>query len=143
NQTKANLKLAEADRNVQEKTAARARRLIGDKAMAREDYDQAQATSEKAAANVEAMAAARDRAQLYLDYTRVTAPLSGRISRRFVDPGNLVNADNTILTTIVTENPTYAYFDVDERTYLDLLESVSPGQPSSWFSGLKFPVLLR
>src|SRR5262249_42616921 len=68
--------------------------------------------------------------------------VNGRISRRYVDPGNLVNADNTILTTIVTESPMYAYFDVDERTYLDLAGPAVPGQ-SSWLSGLQFPVLMR
>ena len=40
--------------------------------------------------------------------------MTGRISRRYVDPGNLVLADNTVLTIIVTEDPIYAYFDVDE-----------------------------
>ncbi len=125
NQAKANLKLAEADSRLQQKNAARARQLIGNKAMAQEDYDTAEATAEKAKATVKSMEAARDRAQLYLDFTRVTAPWNGRISRRLVDPGNLVNADNTILTTMVTEDPLYAYFDVDERTYLNLVEARS------------------
>jgi RND family efflux transporter MFP subunit len=142
NQAKANLNLAAADHNLQEKNSERARRLIGSSAMAREDYETTVAAADKAKATVESMEAMRDRAKLYVDYTHVTAPLTGRISRRFVDPGNLVNADNTVLTTIVTENPLYAYFDVDERTYLDLKESAAPGQ-SSWFSGLHFPVLMR
>src|SRR5947207_791485 len=86
------------------------------------------------------MEAAKERTQLYLDYTKVIAPVTGRISRRFVDPGNLITADTTVLTTIVTEDPMYAYFDVDERTYLDLLASVSPGQ-GAW--GLDLPVMMR
>jgi RND family efflux transporter MFP subunit len=77
-----------------------------------------------------------------VDYTRVIAPQTGRISRRFVDPGNLVNADSTILTTIMSENPMYAYFDVDERTYLNLVESDAPSQ-NAWMAGLQFPVLMR
>ncbi len=97
---------------------------------------------DKAEATVGAMQAARDRAKLYLDYTQVTAPVTGRISRRFVDPGNLINADTTVLTTIVTEDPMYAYFDVDERTYLDLLATIAPGK-TSWYEGLKLPVLMR
>src|SRR5205807_3476751 len=105
-------------------------------------YDTAVAAREKSAAQVGASEAARDRAKLYLDYTRITAPVTGRVSRRFVDPGNLVNADNTVLTTIVSEDPMYAYFDVDERTYLELLASVAPGQ-KSWYEGLRLPVMMR
>jgi RND family efflux transporter MFP subunit len=142
NQAKANLTLAEADRNLQEKIVARARKLISGRNISQEEFDQDVAASEKAQATIGAMQAARDRSQLYVDYTRVTAPLTGRISRRFVDPGNLVNADNTILTTLVAESPMYAYFDVDERTYLDLIESASPSQ-TAWLAGLQFPVLMR
>src|SRR5262249_45999025 len=64
-------------------------------------------------------------------------------SRRFVDPGNLITADTTVLTTIVTEDPMYAYFDVDERTYLDLLATVSPGQKNQGAWGLTLPVMMR
>jgi RND family efflux transporter MFP subunit len=142
NQAEANLKVAKADRNLQEKNAQRARVLIGSKSIAREDYDTILATSEKAAATVGAIEAARDLAELNLSYTRVTAPLSGRISRRFVDPGNLVTADTTILTTMVSDNPLYAYFDVDERTYLDLVGPAKSGQ-GSWLTELRFPVLMR
>ena len=100
------------------------------------------ASNEKAIASVGSSEAARDRAKLYVDYTRVIAPVTGRVSRRFVDPGNLITADNTVLTTIVTENPMYAYFDVDERTYLDLLAGVAPGQ-RSWYEGLRLPIMMR
>ncbi len=68
--------------------------------------------------------------------------MTGRISRRFVDPGNLIMADQTILTTIVADDPAYVYFDVDERTYLDLIQATAPGVTSS-ISGLQFPVLMR
>jgi RND family efflux transporter MFP subunit len=59
-----------------------------------------------------------------------------------VDPGNLVNADQTLLTTVVTEDPMYAYFDVDERTYLDLV-GAAPGDTGTWLAGNKYPVWLR
>src|SRR2546430_7608909 len=71
-----------------------------------------------------------------------SAPIGGRISKRLVDPGNIVNADNTVLTTIVTENPVYVYFDVDERTYLDLLAAAFPWRPSR-AAAMTFPLLLR
>ena len=142
NQAVANFKQAEADRKVQEKNAERVRRLIGNGAISQEEYDQTMAAWEKAVATAGAMEAARDRAKLYLDYARVTSPVSGRVSRRFVDPGNLVNADNTLLTTVVTEDPMYAYFDVDERTYLELVEAKTYEQAST-FSGLRLPVQMR
>ncbi len=130
--------------------------MIGNGSVSQEEYDQAVANRDRAIATVGSMKAARDRAELYLKFTRVVAPslrddeghpLSGRISRRQVDPGNLVNADQTILTTIVSEDRMYAYFDVDERTYLDLVAATSsastaPGG-SKWFSTLQFPVLMR
>jgi RND family efflux transporter MFP subunit len=141
NQAVANLKVAEADRNLQEKNARRAKSMIGSRSISSEDYETILATHEKARANVGAMEAARDLAQLNLDYTRVVAPLSGRISRRYVDPGNLINADNTLLTTIVSDNPLYAYFDVDERTYLELVASVK-SKGASWLTQLQFPVLM-
>jgi RND family efflux transporter MFP subunit len=141
-QAEANLKLAIADHKLQERNVKRAGKMILSSSIGQEEYDQTVANFEKAAANIRAMEAARDRARLYLDYTRVTAPLDGRISRRNVDPGNLVNADQTVLTTIVTIDPVYAYFDVDERTYLELVGAATREQ-KSWFEALKFEVLLK
>jgi RND family efflux transporter MFP subunit len=142
NQAEANLKLALADRSLWAEHVKRAQVMVRTNAMSREDFDTTQASFEKATASVGSYKAARDKAQLYVDYTRVIAPWSGRISRRFVDPGNLVKADDTILTTMVTEDPMWAYFDVDERTYIDLLHQVAPGH-SSWYEGLQFPVMMR
>jgi RND family efflux transporter MFP subunit len=63
-----------------------------------------------------------DLAALNLDYTRVTAPVDGRVSRYVVTVGNLIQSGDqnggTLLTTIVSVDPMYAYFDVDERTVL-------------------------
>ena len=165
NQAEANLKLAIADQNLMEKNAERARKLIVNKSISREELETQVSAFEKSVASVGAMRAMREKAKLYLDYTQVLwerdkqagvvnetrTPLTGRVSRRFVDPGNLVLADNTILTTIVTENPMYAYFDVDERTYLDLLAIHAAGAGPSpipkgregWSEGLKLPVLMR
>jgi RND family efflux transporter MFP subunit len=138
----ANLKVAMAEHNLQIRNAARAKELLPANAISKEDYETVLANMDKAEANVGALKAARDRAKLYMDYTHVTAPVTGRVSRRHVDPGNLINADMTVLTTIVTEDPMYAYFDVDERTFLDLLAIIAPGK-ASWSEGLKLPVLMR
>jgi multidrug efflux pump subunit AcrA (membrane-fusion protein) len=59
-------------------------------------------------------------AQVNMGYTKVKAPVSGRVSRPFIDPGNLVKADDTILTRIVAQDPMWVYFDLDERTMLRL-----------------------
>jgi RND family efflux transporter MFP subunit len=140
NQAEANLRQAQTERNLQDTNSGRARRMFGSRAIGQEEYDQITASRDKAVATLGAMEAARDRAALYLSYTQVTAPLSGRVSRRNVDPGNLVKADDTILTTIVADDPVYAYFDVDERTYLDLVgQKATEGQ----LKDLNFPVLMR
>ncbi len=61
------------------------------------------------------------KAQVNMAYTKVRAPLSGRISKAAIDPGNLVKADDTVLTSIGSVDPIKAYFDVDERTVLRVL----------------------
>src|SRR5436309_3330052 len=60
--------------------------------------------------------------------TKIRAPISGRLSRRLIDPGNLVNADETILTSIVSLDPMYVYFDIDERTLLKIRRLIREGR---------------
>ena len=57
-------------------------------------------------------------AQLNLEWTEVRAPIAGRIGRKLISEGNLVNANTTLLTTIVSLDPIYFYFDIDERSFL-------------------------
>jgi RND family efflux transporter MFP subunit len=85
--------------------------------------------------------AIRDLAQLNLNYTQVRAPMSGRISRRSIDPGNLVKADDTSLTTIVSLDPVYANFDLDERTML-LLQRLIREKKIDWSLDAGLPVLM-
>jgi RND family efflux transporter MFP subunit len=86
-------------------------------------YDRAETEAALAAAN-----AARETAALNVGFTRVAAPISGRISRRNIDPGNLIKADDTVLTSIVALDPLYAYFDIDERTMLRLRRLEAEGK---------------
>jgi RND family efflux transporter MFP subunit len=72
--------------------------------------------------------AAVDVAQQNLDWATIKAPFTGRISRRLVDPGNDVMADNTVLANIVQVDPLYAYFDVDERTLLHIRSLLPEGK---------------
>lgn len=72
-----------------------------------------------AQANLRGAEASLARAELDLEYTKIIAPLAGRIDRRLVSVGNLVQADQTALTTIVSLDPIDFYFDVDERRLLN------------------------
>jgi RND family efflux transporter MFP subunit len=83
-----------------------------------DDLQKSQANRDTASSGVQVARAALDISQQNLDWATITAPFSGRISRRLVDPGNDVIADNTILASIAQMDPLYAYFDVDERTLL-------------------------
>lgn len=96
----------------------RAINLMNRNAIGREEFDLINGNFEEGKATVGVYTAAVDRAKLDLDFTNVTSPLTGRLSRRMVDPGNLVQADVTALTSIVSLDPMYVYFDIDERTIL-------------------------
>ncbi len=117
---RAKANVAQADAHVKrlERDFERAQSLLAKNSISREDYDKAAGDYDEARSAYKAALAAQNTAQLNVTYSRVTAPISGRISRRFVDPGNMVKADDTILTRIVSLDPVYAYFDIDERTYL-------------------------
>jgi RND family efflux transporter MFP subunit len=91
-------------------------------------YDQAVSDKKQADAAVQSAEAKRDRAQLNVDFSKISAPVAGKISRSQITVGNLVNANATILTTIVSVDPIYVYFDVDERTFLTLTQQVREGK---------------
>jgi RND family efflux transporter MFP subunit len=106
----------------------RDRVLLGRGAVSQADYDKTSGDKAEAEAAVGSAAAMRDTAKLNLEFTQVTAPISGRISRRLIDPWNMVKADETALTTIVSLERIYAYFDVDEPTVLRLRRLVREGK---------------
>lgn len=86
-------------------------------------------------AEVEGAKAALTTAKLNLEFTEVRAPISGRIGRRLISEGNLVSANTTLLTTIVSLDPIYFYFDVDERSYLTYARATRSGQRPSGRDG--------
>ncbi|HEX4131943.1 MAG TPA: efflux RND transporter periplasmic adaptor subunit [Pirellulales bacterium] len=98
----------------------RSRRLIPTGSVTEEGLDVAHFDREEAKAALDAAKASLDTAKLNLSFTTISSPIKGRISRRLVDPGNLVQADDTPLAVIVSVDPMYAYFDFDERTVLRL-----------------------
>jgi RND family efflux transporter MFP subunit len=110
-QARSQLVLAKSERD-------RATKLVAQHAISQEEFDTRTSGREVAEANVEAAQAALDTAALNLEFTRVTAPISGRISRALVTSGNFVSNGQTLLTTLVSLDPIYVSFDGDEQAYL-------------------------
>ncbi len=81
-------------------------------------FDQRRQAFLTAKAELDRAQAALRQAQLDVEFTEVKSPLSGRISRKLISEGNLVNANQTILTNVLTLDPIQFYFDVDERSFL-------------------------
>src|SRR5690606_34883775 len=101
------------------------------RAISREEYDQRNAAFMSARARVQAAEAALDTARLDLQYTRVTAPVSGRAGRALVTRGNLANADQSLLTTLVSVDPLHVYFEADEKSAFNSQQLLASGQPQS------------
>lgn len=110
----ARLKLADANHK-------RAAPLRARGAISQEEFDKIVAERAQAEAATRVAMAGRDAARLNLDYTRVVAPIAGRIGRRLLDPGNVVKADETRLAVIVSREPMHVSFDIDERSLLRLM----------------------
>jgi multidrug efflux system membrane fusion protein len=101
---------------------ARGERLLADNAIARRDVDEKENAAREAGANLQAAKAALRVAQLNLEYTRIVAPIAGRVSRAEVTVGNLVApGSGPALTTLVSADRIYAAFDVDEQSYLKVV----------------------
>ncbi|MEO6186607.1 MAG: efflux RND transporter periplasmic adaptor subunit [Steroidobacteraceae bacterium] len=106
---------------------ARAEKLLSSRAISQEEYDQRVSASRSAAAAVRGTDAAIDVARLNLAYTRITSPIDGRIGRAEATAGNLVNAQTTRLTTVVSLTPMYAYFEAAEQDYLKYMDLARTG----------------
>ncbi|MGZ2474959.1 RND family efflux transporter MFP subunit [Sinorhizobium medicae] len=117
-QAEASLEAARSTLVFAETTFKRTESLAGSGTLSVSRLDDDRRALIAAQANVRGAEAAVERAKLDLDYTTITAPLSGRVDRRLISTGNLVQADQTILTTIVSLDPIDFYFDVDERRLL-------------------------
>ncbi len=107
----ASLQLARAD-------VARYRPLVAEDLAPRATLEQYQAKVAELRAKIKADEAAIREARLNLSYTEITAPITGVISRSYVDVGNIVGyGDKTLLTTIVADDPMYAYFNPPEEQF--------------------------
>jgi RND family efflux transporter MFP subunit len=113
---------------------ARAEKLVQTQAISREEYDTRASAVREAQAAHAAAAAALQSARLNMEWTRVTAPIAGRVSRALVVEGNLVQgggAGATLLTTLVSLSPMYVYFDADEQTLLRYIRLARAGERAS------------
>ena len=115
----ANRAQAQAQLGLAQANAARATRLLAAHAISQEDADSMSTGEQSANATLAAATAALASAKLNLDWTQVRAPIDGRVSNARIMPGNLVTSSD-VLTSVVSVNPIYVYFDVDEQTWLKL-----------------------
>ncbi|HEY4365801.1 MAG TPA: efflux RND transporter periplasmic adaptor subunit [Steroidobacteraceae bacterium] len=106
---------------------ARAKTLADARAISKEEYDQRESALSQATSEVHVAEAARDIARLNLGFTEVRAPISGRAGRALITIGNLAKADSTVLTTLVSLDPVYVYFEGDEQAYLHYNEIARAG----------------
>jgi multidrug efflux system membrane fusion protein len=115
----ANLAQARAEAKNADANAARGSKLVQQHAVSQEEADRLDTAAASAKAQVASVQAALDNARLNLSFTEVRAPVDGKVSNAQITAGNLVTPTDT-LTSVVTVDPMYVYFDVDEQTFLKL-----------------------
>ena len=111
--------------------SARVQRLRESGAVSQEELDERTSTVAQADANVAGAQAALESASLNLGFTRVTSPIAGRVSRAEVTRGNLVTGGTnggTLLSSVVSLDPIYLYFDADEQAYLRYMQTAKSGE---------------
>lgn len=127
----AELERARTRKQLADMEVERAQRLVSTQAISREELDARTSGRAESEAAIRAAEAALRMARLNLEWTVVRAPISGRVSRAEVTTGNLVQAGGpTLLTTIVSLDPIYVYFDSDEQAYLKYMLA-SGARPSA------------
>jgi RND family efflux transporter MFP subunit len=135
NQAKAKVAQDEAQLAYDEAEYQRNLQLVRTAAASRSDLDKSAAARGVDMANIAANKAAVASADLNLEYTKVVSPVSGRASRYIVTVGNLIQSGDqgggTLLTTIVSVDPMWAYFDVDEHTVLRVRKLIREGKADS------------
>jgi len=138
-QAKAKVAQDEAQFTYDEAEFQRNLTLVAKGAVAKSDFDKTAAARNVDVANIAADKATVRQRELDLEYTKVRAPVSGRISRYNVTVGNLIQSGDqgggTLLTTIVSIDPIYAYFDVDENTFLRVIKLIREGRADSARNG--------
>lgn len=133
---KASLAQAQSQRQLTEVEASRSRQLIQKNMISREQHDQRQAAALNARAQAAEAEATLSSAELDRQYTRITAPVTGRTGRAMITQGNLASADQSVLTTLVSVDPLYVYFDSNEAEALSTQTLLARGKPLTLNIGL-------
>ncbi|MEO6057493.1 MAG: efflux RND transporter periplasmic adaptor subunit [Gemmatimonadales bacterium] len=140
----AQLAQARTAADLAEREVARADKLVKVQAISREEFDSRTSAQANSLAAVRAAEAAVETVRLSLGWTAVRSPIAGRVSRAEVTEGNLVQAgppDATLLTTVVSLDSMYLYFDSDEQTYLRYSGRAAAAGTRGWRDA-RFPVYL-
>jgi RND family efflux transporter MFP subunit len=124
----ANLAKAVAATQLAQANLSRTSELVDKNAISRQQFDVDTAELATAKATERAAQASVTQAELNLSYTEIRAPLSGRIGRHLVDPGNLVLPDQTLLAVVESIDPIHAYFYVSERELLRFMDMLRKGE---------------
>ncbi|HJZ56946.1 MAG TPA: efflux RND transporter periplasmic adaptor subunit, partial [Gemmataceae bacterium] len=142
NQAESQVKVNEASLKLARANYERAKETLSKGVGSQQDIDQAKAAVDEAAARIDASKATAELFRLNLEYTRVTSPIDGQVSRYYYTLGNLINQDQTLLTTVVSTDPMYAYFDMDERTLLRIRTAINQGKIKPRAEGTELPVMM-
>jgi membrane fusion protein, multidrug efflux system len=143
-QAQSQVKLAETQLNLAKITYERDQRIAEEspRAISAQQLDQDKAAVDSAQAQIKAAQAVLDAYKLNLSFCQVTSPIDGQVSRYYYTLGNLVTQDQTLLTTVVSVDPIYAYYDVDEPTLLRVRRAINEGKIKPRPGANGFPVLM-
>ena len=119
-QAEANLANAQAAESLAQKTFDRYKGLVNKNAISKATYDSAQASLLQAKATVQARTADLDQEKLQLSYTKITAPMAGRVGRSAYSVGDYINSSSGALITIVSQDPMYITFPVPQHILLNV-----------------------
>ena len=112
-------------------------------AVSQQALDQYRASVTEARARVSAQEKSLEVYKLNKEFTQVVSPIDGQVSRFYLTLGNLVNQDQTLLTTVVSLDPIYVYFEMDDRTLLQIRRAISEGKVKPHGDGELFPVFMQ
>ena len=128
---RADVTSAESRVDLARREAERSQRLIAAKAVSAGELEGRQAALKQAEADVLSARARLDQAALNVEFSRITAPISGRVGAALVKPGNLVAPGQVLLTTVVSIDPVHVVFQGDERVYLRYQQMARDGTRGS------------
>lgn len=141
-QAQSQVELNQASHKLAQVTYERDVPLATQAAVTQQQLDQDKAAVDEALARIKAAQAAVEVYKLNLEFTNVTSPINGMVSRYYYTPGNLVIQDQTLLTTVVSLDPMYAYFDMDEPTLLRVKRAINEGRIKLPRESSDIPILM-